>query len=172
MVAFFTDAAELLGVPKSVAAIYGVIFASPVPIGFAEIEERLGLSKGSVSQGLRALREIGAVRVCEAAAPPSDLPAPISGRGGVRRDLYEPDLEMRKLIQRFLQQRIETQLETGKQRLAGLEAGVREFATPERRVLQERLKRLGRWHTRTRRLLPIVRTFLRIGTRAGLGVDF
>ena len=49
---FFVDAADLLGVPKSVAAIYGVVFASPVPLSFADIESHLGISKGSVSQGL------------------------------------------------------------------------------------------------------------------------
>jgi DNA-binding HxlR family transcriptional regulator len=178
VVEFFVEAADLLGVPKSVAAIYGIIFASPEPVGFLEIEERLGLSKGSVSQGLRALREIGAIRAVDADAKPemgglkpeiadqlqvSGLKSQLSDRGVARRDFYEPDLEMRKLIQRFLQQRIETQLESGKQRLSGLESGLGGFAPAERRVLERRLKKLGRWHTRTRRLLPVVKTFLRIG---------
>ena len=65
VVAFFTEAAGLLGVPKSVAAIYGLTFASPEPLTFAQIEERLDLSKGSVSQGLRVLREIGALKVVQ-----------------------------------------------------------------------------------------------------------
>ena len=45
VVGFFVDAADLLGVPKSVAAIYGIIFASPQPISFASIEARLDISK-------------------------------------------------------------------------------------------------------------------------------
>lgn len=61
MVDFFVDAADLLGVPRSVAAIYGIVFASAVPLSFADIEARLDISKGSVSQGLRVLREVGAV---------------------------------------------------------------------------------------------------------------
>src|SRR4051794_1898438 len=32
VVAFFFDAADILGVPKSLAAIYGVCFASPEPL--------------------------------------------------------------------------------------------------------------------------------------------
>jgi FlaA1/EpsC-like NDP-sugar epimerase len=56
LVAFFLDAAEMLGVPKSVAAIYGVCFASPLPLSFADIEERLDISKGSISQPSAAIR--------------------------------------------------------------------------------------------------------------------
>ena len=62
VVDFFVDAADLLGVPKSVAAIYGIVFASPEPLSFAEIEARLDLSKGSISQGLRVLKEVGALK--------------------------------------------------------------------------------------------------------------
>src|SRR5437868_443768 len=62
VVEFFVGAADLLGVPKSVAAIYGMVFASPAPLSFADIESRLNLSKGSVSQGLRVLRDVGALK--------------------------------------------------------------------------------------------------------------
>jgi hypothetical protein len=50
MVEFFVEAAEVFGLPKSVATIYGVVFASPEPLSFAEIEARVDLSKGSVGQ--------------------------------------------------------------------------------------------------------------------------
>src|SRR5689334_14126981 len=86
---FFVDAAELLGVPKSVAAIYGIVFASPEPLSFADIEARLDISKGSVSQGLRVLREVGALKEVSVAAD--------------RAELFEPDLELRKLVARFLE---------------------------------------------------------------------
>ena len=59
VVDFFVDAADLLGVPKSVAVLYGIVFASPQPLSFADIEARGSLSKGSVSQGLRVLRKMG-----------------------------------------------------------------------------------------------------------------
>lgn len=62
LVDFFVNAADLLGVPKSVAAIYGIVFASPEALSFAAIEARLDISKGSVSQGLRVLKEVGALR--------------------------------------------------------------------------------------------------------------
>lgn len=62
IVAVFSDLVVLLGLPKSLGEIYGLVFASAEPTTFADIEHKLGLSKGSVSQGLRALRELGAVR--------------------------------------------------------------------------------------------------------------
>ena len=66
VVELFAQAADTLGIPKSVTAIYAVIFASPRPLSFADVESRLGLSKGSVSQGLRVLRKVGAIRAVDA----------------------------------------------------------------------------------------------------------
>ena len=60
--AVFADLVVLLGLPKSMGEIYGFIFASAEPPTFADIEQKLDLSKGSVSQGLRALRELGAIK--------------------------------------------------------------------------------------------------------------
>lgn len=62
IVAVFADLVVLLGLPKSMGEIYGFIFASAEPPTFADIEQKLDLSKGSVSQGLRALRELGAIK--------------------------------------------------------------------------------------------------------------
>src|SRR4051812_12191723 len=97
VVDFFVDAADLLGVPKSVAAIYGIVFASPEPLSFREIEGRLNISKGSISQGLRVLREVGALK--EVSREPD------------RAELFTPDLEMKKLAARFLENRLQKQLE-------------------------------------------------------------
>ena len=48
VVGFFVDAADLLGVPKSVAIIYGTLFASSQALSFSDIEHHVNLSKGSV----------------------------------------------------------------------------------------------------------------------------
>ena len=77
VVDFFVDAADLLGVPKSVAVLYGIVFASPQPLSFADIEARGTLSKGSISQGLRVLREMGAIKEVSAPADRSSYLLPI-----------------------------------------------------------------------------------------------
>lgn len=148
MVDFFVDAAELLGVPKSVAAIYGIVFASPVPVSFADIESRLDISKGSVSQGLRLLREVGAVTEVSTAAD--------------RAELFTPDLEMRKLIERFIEQRLQRQLESGKGRLKTLVQGAAAFDAAGQKVLRQRIQKLQQWHDRSRALMPVVKTFLKL----------
>ncbi|WP_438482328.1 GbsR/MarR family transcriptional regulator [Oleiharenicola lentus] len=146
MVQFFVSAAELLSVPKSVAAIYGLIVASPAPLSFADIEARLNFSKGSVSQGLRALREVGAVKEVSTAAD--------------RTELFMPDMEMRSLIDRFIEQRLKKQLDTGKNRLATLNRATAAFSATEQKVVLSRVQKLQQWNDRTRALLPVVRTFL------------
>lgn len=169
MVDFFVDAAELLGVPKSVAAIYGIVFASPVPLSFADIESRLDISKGSVSQGLRVLREVGALRATsleqgagssELKADSSKLEAATSSARGV---LYEPDLEMRKLVARFLENRLSKQLQSGGSRLDQLAKTLPKGRNGEAAVLKARVKQLQNWNSKAKALLPIAKTFLKLG---------
>lgn len=148
MVGFFVDAAELLGVPKSIAAIYGIVFAAPEPLSFADIESRLDFSKGSISQGLRALREIGAIREVSPAES--------------RIELFAPDLEMRRLIKRYIEQRLDAQLERGKKRLGDLKRSAKIFTSDQQEVINERVLKLQRWHSRTRALMPVVKTFLQL----------
>jgi DNA-binding transcriptional regulator GbsR (MarR family) len=148
MVDFFVDAAELLGVPRSVAAIYGIVFASPAPLSFADIEARLDISKGSVSQGLRVLREVGAVKEVSTAAD--------------KAELFEPETEMRSLMGRFIENRLEKQLDAGKGKLKLLNKGASAFANGQQKVLRQRIAKVQQWHDRTRALLPVIRTFLKL----------
>ncbi len=148
VVDFFVDAADLLGVPKSVAVLYGIVFASPQPLSFADIEARGTLSKGSISQGLRVLREMGAIKEVSA---PAD-----------RSELFTPDLEMRRLIQRFLEQRLRKQLDAGKSRLGDLQRALPDLEKSHAETLRTRIKQLQSWHEKARALLPIARTFLKL----------
>ena len=51
----------LLGLPKSIGLIYGAVFASSKPVEAGQICKKLRISRGSVSQGLRFLKELGAI---------------------------------------------------------------------------------------------------------------
>ena len=148
MVDYFVDAADLLGVPKSVAAIYGIVFASPVALSFADIESRLDISKGSVSQGLRVLREVGAVKEVSTAAD--------------KAELFEPDLELRKLVGRFLENRLKRQLDAGSSRLAALNKAI-PGKNGQLAILKRRMLSLNDWNRKAKALLPIAKTFLKLG---------
>lgn len=148
VVDFFVDAAEMLGVPRSVAAIYGIVFASPLPISFAEVAARLDISKGSISQGLRVLREVGALKEVSTASD--------------RVGRFSPDLELRKLIGRFIENRLQKQLDSGSVRLSSLSRAI-PVQGIEAAELKRRLKSLSDWHSKARTILPLARTILRIG---------
>lgn len=148
VVAFFVDAAQLLGIPKSVAAIYGICFANAEPLGFGEIHERLEISSGSISQGLKALREIGALRVVQSRQE--------------KRDRFEPDLELKKLIRHYIDGRLEKHLNTGRLRLQAMEQLVPTDTGNEATILRPRLQSLCEWHDKTRALLPLVKGVLKL----------
>lgn len=148
IVDFFVSAADVLGVPKSVAAIYGIVFASPLPLSFADIEERLDISKGSISQGLRFLREVGALK---------EVSGPMD-----RAELFVPDLELRKVISRFIEGRLGRQLQAGSSRLAALNKAVPGGSRESAAELRRRLKSLTDWHVKANSVLPVVRGILKV----------
>jgi HTH-type transcriptional regulator, glycine betaine synthesis regulator len=49
----FIRAASLIGLPRSVGEIYGFLFCAQSPQTFDDLSARLGISRGSVSQGLK-----------------------------------------------------------------------------------------------------------------------
>ena len=149
IVSFFQDAADVLGAPRSVAAVYGILFASPQPLCFGEIEVKLGISKGSVSQGLKALKEIGAVKSSE--------------HPGDRREWYEVDIELRKLIRSFIEGRVETQLRKGGDRLERIKSQLPNTDPAAARILTDRLELLESWQKKAKALIPIVKAFLALG---------
>ena len=149
VVAFFLESAAILGVPKSVAALYGICFASPEPLSYTDIQARLNLSSGSISQGLKVLREMGALKVVHTATD--------------SRELMTPDLELRKLTQHWLTERLQRQLTAGRSRLQTIAKSVPGDRAPSSKVLRDRIKSLQGWHDKASSVLPFVRTALKLG---------
>jgi DNA-binding transcriptional regulator GbsR (MarR family) len=149
VVGVFVGLGQAVGLPKSYGEIYGLLFASAQPLDFNEIQSRLGLSKGSVSQGLRALREIGAVTVA------GDFPG--------RREGYVAATELRHLVGALLRGTLEPQLVRGSARLkdAARLLGGEKLALADRRVLARRVDKLQGWHRKAGGLLPWMIKFLR-----------
>jgi len=143
----FVRLADMLGAPKSVGEIYGLLFASPVPLAFQDIVERLEISKGSASQGLRFLRAAGAVRLIYVASS--------------RRDHFIPETELRALLAGFVRERILPQLEGGSLRVKSLQEMMRSATVDSgdpgaARVLRQRVEKLNSWHKRGKSLMPLV----------------
>ena len=142
----FTQFARALGQPRSVAEIYGLLFASEKPLDMDTLIERLHLSKGSASQGLKYLQDLGAVRTAYIA--------------GNRRMHYEAVAELRKLAGRFLRQQILTHFEDNETRLDRITAQAQSLSNEQRKHMQERILLLRRWERARQRLLPLVLNLL------------
>jgi HTH-type transcriptional regulator, glycine betaine synthesis regulator len=93
----FSEIVQVLGVPRSVGQIYGLLFASSQPLSFSDFLDWLEISKGSVSQGLHLLRSLGAIK---------QLPLADEQTSGTARSYYGPELGLRKLMSGVLRKRI------------------------------------------------------------------
>jgi len=129
VIQFFEEISEALGQRPSYAQIYGLLFISPTPLTMQEIYERLQISKGSSSMGLKFLREVGAVR---------ELPS----NDDTRRTRYEAVAELRKLAGRFLRDRIAPPLAGSEARLTRLEQQLGELPPALRAHTKSRVSML------------------------------
>jgi hypothetical protein len=163
-VQFFAEVVQIFGVPKSVGQIYGILYASPYPLGFSDIVERLEISKGSASQGLGLLRSLGAIVEAEGdelnaktllvADNKSTMP-----RDGVRRVVYEPELSLRRLVSGVLRERIAPIAAVGVERLERLRQ-LAERDPGATTFYLDRAKQLNTWRRRLKTVLPVLAALL------------
>ena len=140
----FLNAAVSVGLPKSVGQIYGLLFCRDEPLAMDEIMELLSVSKGSASQGLRSLRQLGAVKS-------QFVPCQ-------RKEHFVAEIRLRKLVSGFLREQAEPHLEKGKARLSHLQELV--DATEDGNSAERGRKRmniLAGWHRQVGKLLPLVK---------------
>lgn len=149
VVAVFVDGVRVLGLPRSIGEIYGLLFISRSPLSLDDLVQRLNISKGSASQGLRMLKSLGAVREAD-------------GNGGAeRRTYYEPAVELKRLVGGFIREQVRPHLESGKLKISRLAATAREVDDPEhRKFLNDRVERLEQWMRSGGKVLPILQKIL------------
>ena len=146
-VAIFSDLADLFGNPRSHGAIYGLLFSSERPLSMDEIIARIGISKGSASQGLRQLEELGVVSRAR--------------ESGERTHVYTARIELKPLLTGFLEKRLAPRIASGAGRLQRLEKLLPMLPSNSRRTARLRLQRITKWHKRAFSLLPLAQKLLR-----------
>lgn len=139
LVEIFSDLARLLGNPPSCGAIYGLLFASEQPLSMDEIIARLDISKGSASQGLRQLSEIGA----------------IARSNGDRPARYRAELELRLLLAGFLREQLTPRIENAANRLGELKKMLPLLPDGARANATARIGKLSAWHERAMSTVPL-----------------
>lgn len=143
LIAFFVNAAQAFGLPKSYGEIYGLYFASEQPLALDDVIERLQISKGSASQGIRFLKEINALNTVY--------------QPGNRKDYHTAEMSLRRIADGFLRQRITPQLKDGNQRLAHLR---KEYTDKELGCIKDKLNNIEAWSKKANLILPVVSKFL------------
>lgn len=147
-VALFSEFLHVLGVPKSIGAIYGLLYAVPEPLCFADVVERLEMSKGSVSQGLAFLRQSGAIKIIRMA--------------GDRREFFEPELALRRLASGLIKERIQPLAKDTQAAVTRLKSHARAARGGQNVFQMERIEQLETWHRQLGRVLPVVQAILKI----------
>ncbi|HEY0258062.1 MAG TPA: hypothetical protein VGC39_11510 [Candidatus Methylacidiphilales bacterium] len=138
----FVQFSRIFGQPRSYAEIYGLLFASPKPMTMDMLIERLHLSKGSASQGLKYLEDLGAVRTVYLA--------------NERRTHYEAVAELRNLAGRFISKQILIHFQDGNTRLDRLAAQAQKLSGERRRHVLARVKLLRSWERAGKRAVPFL----------------
>lgn len=143
----FSDGGRVLGLPKSLGEIYGLLFISQSPLSLDDIVLKLELSKGSASQGIRMLRSLGAVRE-------SDEP-----KG--RRTLYEPDVDLKRLVGGFIREQVRPHVDSGLGKIRALQREAEQEQNPDlHRFYTQRVEKLDTWLRRGRVVLPLIQKLL------------
>ncbi|MDD5198761.1 MAG: hypothetical protein PHC88_03080 [Terrimicrobiaceae bacterium] len=137
----FINFFRLLGLPKSIGEIYGLLFVSPHPLTMDDLMTRLDISLGAASQGLKTLRSVGAVKAVYSP--------------GERRDHFVADLELSRFAASFIKEQILPKLEVASSRVERMEAALAELPEAERRETRARINELSRWLNRGRTMLPV-----------------
>ncbi|MCE9588230.1 MAG: transcriptional regulator [Verrucomicrobia bacterium] len=146
MASIFADLADLFGNPSSLGSIYGLLFASPKPLSMEEIVDRLDISVGTASQGLRRLVEMQAI------TPRKEE--------GERVTRYEAKLELRPFVAMFLEQQLLPKIGHSAERIEALKKKLSSMPEDSREELGIRMERASKWHRRAKTFLPLVRKFL------------
>ena len=82
---------EFWGFKRPMGRVWTLLYLAPEPLGASEIGEQLRMSAGAVSMTLGELVKWGAVKK--------------TWKPGERRDFYEPETSIGKLVQRVLRER-------------------------------------------------------------------
>jgi len=145
----FVDGVRVLGLPRSIGEIYGLLFISRSPLSLDDLVARLNISKGSASQGLRMLKSLGAI-------------SEANGNGEAeRRAYYEPAIELKRLVGGFIREQIRPHLESGKSKISRLADTAQAVEDPaHRQFLRERVNRLDQWMRSGSKVLPLLQKIL------------
>ena len=145
VISLFIRLAAMLNLPRSVGEVYGMLYTSETALCMTDCIERLGMSKGAVSQAFKVLRSFGAIKSVY-------IP-------GSRREYFEAERELRRMTAGFLSEQVQPQLKDARDQLDRIEELASNKPNSTESELYGRIGRLRKWERKASRTLPF---FLRI----------
>ncbi|MEN7973696.1 MAG: hypothetical protein ABFR47_07665 [Verrucomicrobiota bacterium] len=142
VIELFIRMADVLNLPRSVGEIYGLLFISSDPLCLDDCRIRLGISKGSTSQGLKILRSFGAIRTVY-------IP-------GDRKDYHVAETSLRKMASGFASEQVRPHVASGKERIERIRELLEVHEGEDRETLQEKIDLLANWQKRAGTALPLI----------------
>ena len=144
---FFVRLMSLLGLPRSVGEIYGLLYFTPSALTMDQVASRLEISIGSASQGLKTLRSLKAVKTTYVQ--------------GDRRDHYLAESEFRRLFSTFLNDEILPHLNSANDRISRMEEEIPKNSK-DLDFYNIRIEKLKRLTKASGRLLPALARLLKL----------
>ncbi|SVE39466.1 uncharacterized protein METZ01_LOCUS492320 [marine metagenome] len=145
------QAAHVLGFPRSVGEIYGLLYLAPNSVSAPDICDALSASKGSVSQGLRQLVALGFVNTVRV--------------HGNRRVHYKAILEVGGVLRKGYEQTVQNRTIAAEQKMKGLHQSLgKEESQLDRNdflLIQDRLQGLAKIQKRIKKLMPLIGALLK-----------
>jgi len=140
-VEYFSEAGKLFGLPKSVGEIYGLVYSSPQPLSMDDLIDRLEISKGSASQGLKVLKSVNAL---------------IESAEG-RKSYYTANIELKSLIAGVLSGQVKPLMSSTKKTIKQLSSNSSEELDPKLKAFYaSRISKLSTWRRRGSFILPLI----------------
>ncbi len=148
VISLFINLAAMLNLPRSVGEVYGMLYISETPLCMSDCIDRLGMSKGAVSQALKVLRSFGAI-------------TPVYVQGS-RREYFESERELRRMTSGFLSEQVQPQLKHVADQLDRIEQLSKRDASGAETEIERRIYRLRKWERLANRTIPF---FIKIISR-------
>ena len=143
---------QILGYPKSVGQVYGYLFFAFEPQSLDDISSELGISKASVSNGVRKLLAWGVIRQVWVQ--------------GNRREFLEIVDDISTLFKAGYGDFVKPRVSSSKQRIKGIGDRLQEefedgsLSEEEYNSAKKRFEKLKRIQNRFERILPLVEKLL------------
>lgn len=131
----WVELADALGIARSLAQIYGFLFVSPHPVSAQDCVEALKISRSSAGQGLKALKDAGAIR--------SHFEL------GARQESFSIEPDLGRMVAAILAGRIFPAFDTFFTRLQDTESVARSEKNP---FILGRVDKLRRWERKLKRM--------------------